>query len=110
MTDALLFTDDGVVSLVDVDPDRGDVIRDLIDADDVQEIAIAALQLRLLFALNSRAERRMNLPISLLAYGAGQPSFHAIRGSVLVFGRDADHALTDVPADLLTLFDVDLAT
>jgi hypothetical protein len=110
MTDALLFTDDGVVSLVEVDPNREDVILELVAADRTQVLALRSLNLRLVFAVDARADRRMNLPISLLAYGAGQPAFYAIRGSVLVFGGGVDDALVDVPPDLLTLFDVDLAT
>jgi hypothetical protein len=85
------------------------VIRELLDADATQQIDLASLNLRLLFALD-RADRRMNLPISLLAYGAGQPVFHAIRGTVLALGTDADNYPTDVPDELLTLFDVDLAS
>lgn len=100
---AVLVDTVGDVRLVYVNPTRRDLILELLDAFDVAPIILDDL----ILVIDSHAARegaRLNLGASFLAYPRD-----AIRGDVLVFGRDEENAPTDVPDEFLLIFDVDLS-
>lgn len=100
---AVLLDTNGDVRLVEVDPVRRDVILELLDAFDVDPIILDDLIL-VIDAHAAREGERLNLAASFLAWPRD-----AIRGDVLVFGRDEENAPTDVPDEFLLIFDVDLS-
>lgn len=95
----------GDVRLVEVDPDRRDLILALLDADDVHPVNAPGRLTLLVDAHGARHGRRLNLSATFLLYPRDP-----VRGDVLVFGRGEGGTLTDVPDEFLLVFDVDLTT
>lgn len=94
------------VRLVDLDPDRTDVIRAYLGTTEIVFLPLDRCRLILLIGGDPFLDGGpINLPATLLAYGAGRPGPDPIRGPVLVFGLGRDNELADVPEDVLGLFD-----
>jgi hypothetical protein len=105
MTGALILYADGSVRYNDLDLDRDDVVRALLDAPQTADLDLDDLRLRLVFdGLGLGVERPLNLAATILVYGTGRRPTHPIVGDVLVLGLTVDGDATDVPDDLLDLF------
>jgi hypothetical protein len=110
MIDAVLIREippdepgDGIeVRLVDLDPDRVDVVRHIL-GESTFGLDLPRIACRLIMRADVDQDVYLNLPATFLAYGAGRTGPDPIRGPVLLFGVE-DGALTDVPDEFLALF------
>jgi hypothetical protein len=111
MTSALAFHADGEVRHLDLDLERADLLHSVLGTGQTDVFRLPELGCAILYdELSLVANTRLNLPVSLLLYGSRRRPLHPLHGPVLIVGLTGDDLLTDVPDDLLHLFDTTTPT
>lgn len=105
MTEVILLYADGDVRAIDLDPSRGDVLRNLTGATTLGTINLRELGLTLWIDDEGLLrDLPLNLAGTLLVWGTGRRPVHPVVGTVVVVGLTHDGGYVDVPDDLLSLF------
>jgi hypothetical protein len=105
VTTALVLYPDGEIREVDVDTTRTDVLLSYLDASTYDTIRIHSGAVLLVDRYATRDVAPLNMYASMLVFAARPGPFHGVNGATVLFGLDADGQWSDVPDDLLALFD-----